>query len=111
MRVVRKTNLVVRAVEGDESDDSNSCGLLKKRIVRVVGGGESDDSNLCALLEKRIWWFALLEEASLMTQTCDVVRKTNLVVRVVEGDESDDSNSCALLKNESGGSRCWRRRD
>ena len=69
--VVRKTNLAVRVVEGDEADDSNSCALLKKRI----------------------WWFALLEEASLMTQTCDVVRKTNLVVRVVEGDESDDSNS------------------
>ena len=71
MRVVRKTN----------------------QVVRVVGGGKSDDSKSCALLEKRFCWFALLGELSLMTQPVRVVRKTNLVVRVVGGGESDDSNS------------------
>jgi len=56
-------------------------------VVQVVGGVESGDPNLCALLEKQIWWFALLGESSLMTQT-----------------------RARCQKNESGGSRCWRSR-
>ena len=58
VRVVRKTNL----------------------MVRVVGGVESEDSNSCALLENRIWWFALLGELSLRPKLVRVVKKTHLVV-------------------------------
>ena len=71
MRVARKKNLVFRVVGGGESDDSKLVRVVRKSnlVVRVVGGVECDDSNSCALLEKRIWWFALLGESSLVTQT------------------------------------------